>query len=209
MLAQELQQELGIDGIILAAAGIKGFAVVRQRLGRNGIKPEKFVVHQGIKQRAARLFQGDGDGAAGETAAQLGDPSVQGLRFLLHHQVLDLGRAGRLQADIVLLIGPVQADPGDDGVGKRSGMIHGKSSGKRWENTLARSLHSPYSKVLTGRHLSMRCRSERPAPLEALRAIVEQSGRPIRSGAGRVLRHPSYLFPARFSSTKKTGFYMR
>ena len=108
-----------------------------------------------------------------------------------------------LQANIMLLIGPVQTDPGHDGVGKRSGMIHGKSSGKRWENTLARNLHSPYSKVLAGRHLSMRCRSERPAPLEALRVIVEQSGRPIRSGAGRVLRHPSYLFPARFSSTTK------
>ena len=32
MLAQELQQELGIDRIILAAAGVKRFAVVRQRL---------------------------------------------------------------------------------------------------------------------------------------------------------------------------------
>jgi hypothetical protein len=49
----------------------------------------------------------------------------------------------------------------------------------------------------------MRCRSERPAPLEALRAIVEQLGTPIRSGAGRVLRHPSSLFPARFSSMTK------
>src|ERR1035437_9234596 len=203
MLAQELQQQLGIDWIILATAGVKGFAVIRQRLGRNGIKPEKFVGHQGIKQRAARLFQGDGDGAVGETAAQLGDPGLQGLRFLLYHQVLDLRGAGRLQADIVFLIRPVQADPGDDGVGQRSGMIHGKSSGKRWENTRARNLHSPYSKVLTGRHLSMRCRSERPAPLEALRVIVEQSGTPIRSGAGRVLRHPSYLFPTKFSSPKK------
>src|ERR1035437_3938154 len=82
-------------------------------------------------------------------------------------------------------------------------MVHGKSSGKRWENTLARNLHSPYSKVLAGRHLSMRCRSERPAPLEALRVIVEQSGTQIRSGAGRVLRHPSYLFPTKFSSPKK------
>ena len=183
MLAQELQQQLGIDRIIFAAAGVKGFAVIRQRLGRNGIKPEKFVVHQGIKQRAARLFQGDGDGAVGVTAAQLGDPGLQGLRFLLYHQVLDLRGAGRLQADIVLLIRPVQADPGDDGVGQRSGMIHGKSSGKRWKNTRARNLHSPYSKVLMGRHLSMRCRSERTAPLETLRAIVEQSGTPIRSGA--------------------------
>src|ERR1017187_10080598 len=82
-------------------------------------------------------------------------------------------------------------------------MVHGKSSGKRWENTLARNLHSPYSKVLAGRHLSMRCRSERPAPLEALRVIVEQLGCPIRSGAGRVLHHPSYLFWARFSSATK------
>jgi hypothetical protein len=49
----------------------------------------------------------------------------------------------------------------------------------------------------------MRCRSERPAPLEALRVIVEQSGTPIRSGAGRVLRNPSYLFPIQFSSPKK------
>ena len=49
----------------------------------------------------------------------------------------------------------------------------------------------------------MRCRSERPAPLEALRVIVEQSGTPIRSGAGRVLRNSSYLFPIQFSSPKK------
>jgi hypothetical protein len=76
MLVQELQQEPRIGRIILAVAGVKPFAVVRQRLGRDGIKPEKSVVHQHIKQRSPRLFQGDGDQALWEAAAQLGDPAV-------------------------------------------------------------------------------------------------------------------------------------
>jgi len=62
---------------------------------------------------------------------------------------------------------------------------------------------SPYSRVLAGRHLSMRCRSERPAPLEALQVIVEQSGSTIGSGAGRVLRHSSYAFPVKLSRPQK------
>ncbi len=167
-------------------------------------------MHQGIKQRAARLFQGEGMVAVGKTPAQRGDPGVQGLRLLLNHLVLNLGRAAGLQANIMFLIGPVQTGSSDDRPDLGNGMIHGMSSGKRWENTLARNLHSSYSKVLTGRHLSMRCRSERPAPLEALRAIVEQSGPTIRSGEGSVFRHPSYLFPARFSSaTKRNSVALR
>jgi hypothetical protein len=145
--------------------------------------------------------------AVGKTPAQRGDPGVQGLRLLLDHRVLNLGRAAGLQANIMFLIGPVQTGSSDDRRDLGNGMIHGMSSGKRWENTLARNLHSPYSKVLTGRHLSMRCRSERPAPLEALRAIVEQSGPTIRSGEGSVFRYPSYLFRPVFPAPRKGILY--
>jgi hypothetical protein len=44
-----------------------------------------------------------------------------------------------LKADVMLLIRPVETNPGDDRRGSGSGMIHGKSSGERWENTLARN----------------------------------------------------------------------
>jgi hypothetical protein len=53
---QHLQQQKGILGIILGAAGIKGFAKLGQVLGIDGIQQQEVDVHQGIEQAAARLL---------------------------------------------------------------------------------------------------------------------------------------------------------
>jgi hypothetical protein len=50
---QHLQQQEGILGIILGAAGVEGFAKLGQVLGIDGIQQQEVDVHQGVQQAAA------------------------------------------------------------------------------------------------------------------------------------------------------------
>jgi len=140
------------------------------------------MAHQSIDQRAAPLLQGDGDAAKGEVGAQLPHPLLQGLRTLRQNEGLDSGRTGRLQFSVMLLVSPIQADPSDD-VGNRGRHVFHLLFGK-WENTLAGAGDSPYSGVVTRQHLSIRCRLQRPAPLEGLSPVVERRGVKFVAGRG-------------------------
>jgi hypothetical protein len=68
------------------------------------------VLEEGRHDWAVGELETDGDAAAGEALAQLLGPVLDGLRAVLDHRELDGFGARDLQADIVLAVGPVDAD---------------------------------------------------------------------------------------------------
>src|SRR6516225_5693818 len=62
-------------------------------------------------------------------------------------------------------------------------MIPTPTFGKS-EDTLAGAGDSPYSGVVTRQHLSIRCRLQRPAPLEGLSPVVARRGVQFVAGRG-------------------------
>jgi len=155
MATHQLQQQIGVLGIALGSAAEEGLAVVGRGLGRYRIQDQEVVSHQGVDQRAARLLDGDGHPAEGETGAQLAHPALQGFGTLGQNERLHLRRADRLQASLMLLIGPVQADPGDN-VRNRGRHVFGLLS----KDGRTRLLESAIALIVESserQHLSIRC----------------------------------------------------
>src|SRR5262249_44478646 len=57
---QQVQQQGGIVGIIFGPTGKKGLSVAGQRLGIDGVEPEKVIVHQGGHHGSPALLEGQG-----------------------------------------------------------------------------------------------------------------------------------------------------
>ena len=78
------------------------------------------MLHEEIDQRAARLFRADEHGRTAEACAQLNDPVGQRGGLVLNGEELGLSFAASAQTQIVLLIGPIQADESSRGSRARS-----------------------------------------------------------------------------------------
>jgi len=65
------------------------FAVVVQGSGVHWVQDQVRVLAEQCHQRAALLFQGDGDGPALEALLQLGSPLLDSLRSVVQFVVLD------------------------------------------------------------------------------------------------------------------------
>jgi len=112
VLSENLQNLLGIQRIILAAAGLKGLAELGDGLGVERIDDQEVVAEQGVNQSSAGLFHRHGHGPAVETFAKLGNPRSDELGLLLQFSgFLSLLACG-LKAEGVFLIGPIDTDKG-------------------------------------------------------------------------------------------------
>ena len=172
MFAEQLQEQVRIDQIIFGATGVKGFPKTSHAFGVDRIRHDMFVLAEAGQERAAGLFEGEGNFAVGEARAQRVRPLRQGFRGLLQSSALDDGAAGGTETQGVFLVTPVQPNEG--------GIVRGVrrerwSGGSIWfihnlglcalsvAGTLAWTQRRPYSETYDCRHLSIRFESKRRA----------------------------------------------
>src|SRR5882724_8691784 len=80
MMLQEVEQIIGVGGIIFAAGGGESLAILGEGGGIDGIEHEEVVLQQGVDQWPTRLLETDGDRCTTETAAQTQGPLLQSCR---------------------------------------------------------------------------------------------------------------------------------
>jgi len=115
MMAEVLFQEHGIGPVIFGAADTEGFPITAEHSRIDGEKDNEVVGPKGGNDRAAGGLDGNGNRLIGESSPDFGDPFMEGFGCLVDHQVLRLAARGSLNPEIVLFVGPVQADRGREG----------------------------------------------------------------------------------------------
>ncbi len=184
MRRQDLQQQLGIDRIILGPAGIKRLPELRQRLRVDRIQVQKIDMHQRIDQCSTLLLDSNGDGATSEAIPQLLNPVLQGFRRLIQTEALPLFTVSFLQSNNMFLVGPIQADECSD-FDIRFRYLHISPSFPRFKTIPAGSAHNPYSRVLEGHHLSIRSTSrtdrvrKSPLTVDSVGWLIRNATQPV------------------------------
>lgn len=118
-MQQQIQGELRIGGVILGSTGFEGFAVLRQHRRIDWEEDEEVVLLQRLHERPLGQLQRDGDGAA-EALVHRACPLLDSIDPMRQAIKLWLLAIGGLQTDVVLRIGPIDADEGGElTVGKR------------------------------------------------------------------------------------------
>jgi hypothetical protein len=113
----------------LAPLTREGFAVAVEHFGVDGIDDDEVIGLKGVDERASGSFDGQGHGLLGEARAQLGGPLVDGLGRLLEDAVFGFRTAGRLDPQVVFLVGPVHANGGGVNDGFWRGSLDGWDGG--------------------------------------------------------------------------------
>ena len=110
MAEEQLEDELGVGGVVLGAAGGEGLAVSSHGGGLDGEEDEKVVLEQGGDDGALAELQGDGDGRTTEALSELVGPGANSGRSMRKNGAHGLVDSRDDEADVVLLVGPVDAD---------------------------------------------------------------------------------------------------
>ena len=110
MLFKQVEQQRGVAGIVLRAAGMEGFAVFGQRRRVYWKQVHFRIAHQRIHNGTNLLLQAHGDSPARMTGQLIENPLVYTLGAVFEHLGVRLARGGILAAQRVLLISPIQAD---------------------------------------------------------------------------------------------------
>src|SRR5438067_678951 len=185
MRQQDLQEQIGVAGIILGSAGIKRLAHLGQCLRIDRIDVKKLHMHQGIDQSSAYLLDGNSHGSATEANAQLMNPGLQRLGSLVQRKVFPSAiPPSLLQRDHVRLIGPIQSYKcGEFDILFRHQWI--TPLFPRLRTLPAGSAHNPYSGVLEGHHLSI-CPAPRadrvrksPSTVDTVGWLIRNPTRPV------------------------------
>ena len=103
---------MGIAGIVLGATGLQRTTIPGQGLRVDRIEDEEGILEQGMDQGHLARFDADGDLAVGKTVPELMSPVLDGLGLVGKHTVFQVIGAGDPQAQVMFLVGPVDADDG-------------------------------------------------------------------------------------------------
>ena len=112
MFEQELKLECGVSRVVRGLAGGEGRAIARQREWLAGTEPEASGLTQGRDARPLIECKAKGKRWPFEPRAPGAPPRIDRVWLVVKGPARALLRAGRLQADIVLGRGPVEADEG-------------------------------------------------------------------------------------------------
>ena len=112
MLEKALKLEFRVSGIVLGVAGRDGFTVLGQGWRIDGEQNKKFVLTQGIDERAFIEFEAHGNRASCAPLSYGTGPLIDGLWFVLKNHELPFVVADGLSADLGCGIGPLDADEG-------------------------------------------------------------------------------------------------
>ena len=83
VVEQDLQQQAGVAGIVFGAGWEEGLAVGGGHGRGDRVNHEVGVFGKQVDDRAAFLFNGDGDGTSGEALAQGHSPKLSGFRGIV------------------------------------------------------------------------------------------------------------------------------
>src|SRR5499427_9297968 len=114
MRGQNLQQQIRIDGIALAARGVPSFAEFGQGGGVDGIQVHVCVLAQHHRQGSPSLFQRHGQRPAPKTHMQRHDPHFHCFRSVVQSPALEAFLPGRSETPVRLLIRPVDRYQGSE-----------------------------------------------------------------------------------------------
>ena len=158
---KQLQGEFGIGRVVLCTTRREGFAILGEQGGLDGEEHEDVVLEKGGDDGALGEFQSDRDGGPTETLAQLLGPFPDSSGAMLQDGALALLLPGDVQADVVLLVGPVDADES----GKRQRhLAHEGSFRKIAERDMqSQTQRSRYGEPVVRLSLSVRCGQGTPA----------------------------------------------
>ncbi len=111
---QQLENELGVGGVVLGAAGAEGLAVLGQGCGVDGEQHQEVVLAKRGHDGALVEFEREGDGFALKALAQIPGSLIDALRAVLEHRLFALRGACGLHANVVLGLGPIESDGGGE-----------------------------------------------------------------------------------------------
>src|SRR5215471_18224783 len=114
MGGQNLQQQIRIAGIALAARGVPSFAEFGQGRWVDGIQVHVCVFAQHHRQGSPSLFQRHGQGLAPETHMQFHDPHFHCFGSVVQSPALEAFLPGRSETPVMLLIRPVDRHQGSE-----------------------------------------------------------------------------------------------
>ena len=210
MSHQDLQQQVGIAGIILGPAGMKRLSELRQRLRVDRIEAQKIDMHQRIDQRSAFLFDSDGDGPSGKSLPQLLDPALQGLRRLIQTEALLLVSVGFLQRHSMFLVGPIQSNKCND-LNIRFRHLQTSPSFFWLKTTRQEVPIILIAESLKGQHLSIRSTSradrarKSPLTVEAVGWTIRNATRPVfHKGNSFTKENGLWKMPQLWTSAKQS-----
>jgi hypothetical protein len=107
---QELERNLGIGRVILRPTRRERSAIARNHRGLDRKEHEEVVLEKRRHDRPLAQLQADRDRSSGETLPELLGPCPEGTRTMLEDESLTLLSSGNPEADVVLLVGPVDTD---------------------------------------------------------------------------------------------------
>ena len=112
MTAQQLERQRRVGRVVLGAARDEGTTVRGERARIHGEDDEELVLEQRRHDRSLGELEAHGDGATSEAFTELARPGVNDSWTVFEHGSLAIGRTRDLKADVVLAVGPVDADEG-------------------------------------------------------------------------------------------------
>src|SRR5215469_3389672 len=107
MALQQIQQQIGIARIILGSRGVKCFPQVGGHGRRHRENMQLRVLAEQEHQGSARLFHRYRDRPTSKALTDLRDPSLNGLRHMVHFAALTRTGVGLLQTPDVLFVRPI------------------------------------------------------------------------------------------------------
>jgi hypothetical protein len=158
---KQLEGEFGIARIVLCTTRREGLAILGEEGGLDGEEHEDVVLEKRGDDGALSELQGDRDGGATETLAQLLSSLPDGDGAMLQNRAFALLLTRDVKADVVLLVGPVDADKGGN---RQRHLAHEDSFRKIDERDMqSQTQRSRYGEPVKRLSLSVRCGQGTPA----------------------------------------------
>src|ERR1700746_2774136 len=110
MLQQQIQQQVGISGIILGSRRIQSLPHTGGHLRRYREQMERLILAEHEDQSSSRLLHRHCDWALTNSLIQVGSPGLYSFRAMFQLSAFPLLRASHLQTPNVFLICPVDTD---------------------------------------------------------------------------------------------------
>jgi hypothetical protein len=117
MSQEQVGQVVGIGGVVLGAAGDKGFAILLQRDGVDGVELNPFIGFQEGDEVDGGLFQADRNPGLGMVLAELEQPLPKGFGSGVDDLGTALAGGGVEEVQVGFAIGTIQADDQVIGMG--------------------------------------------------------------------------------------------
>ena len=112
VLGENLQNLIGVQGIVFGATGLKGLSELGHGRGVKRINHDEVITEQSVNESSARLLHRDRHQPAPEALSELGHPRANHFRLLFQRSGFFCALSSHLQAEDMLAVGPIDGDKG-------------------------------------------------------------------------------------------------